>query len=61
MTIEEAAANIGRAVIYQPTPEDTETGVITTTSATFVFVRYGTDQHSKATSPHLLGLVVSSQ
>lgn len=29
MTLEEAGANIGRTVIYRPTPDNTEVGVIT--------------------------------
>ena len=56
MTLEEAAANVGQTVIYRPTPDYTEQGVITATTSRYVFVRYGTDQHSKATSADFLTL-----
>jgi hypothetical protein len=55
MTLEEANKNIDRKVIYTPFPEcdlkDKETGVITSTNESFVFVRYGSDINSKATRP----------
>lgn len=66
MTLEEAANNIGQAVIYTPynTAEawntNAERGVITSTNGTYAFVRYGADQHAKATSPHMLQLAVGT-
>ena len=57
MTLEEAAANIGQTVIYRPTPDQVEHGVITATTSRYVFVRYGTDQHAKATAADYLTLV----
>jgi hypothetical protein len=56
MTLEEAAANIGNTVIYRPTPNQVEQGVITATTHRYVFVRYGTDQHAKATAAAYLEL-----
>ena len=62
MTLEEAANNIGQAVIYTPynTAEAWNThaqrGVITSTNGTYAFVQYAGDQHPKATSPHMLQL-----
>jgi hypothetical protein len=49
-------SDIGRSVIYRPFghPEDFETGVITSWNENRVFVRYGNDQHSKATPDYLL-------
>lgn len=66
MTLEEAAANIGRTVIY--TPYDTantwndgaQQGVITSTNGTYAFVQYAGDQHAKATSPHMLQLAAGA-
>lgn len=62
MTLEEAANNIGRTVTYTPdryehAPDGIEHGVITATTGRYVFVRYGTDQHAKATAPSQLELV----
>lgn len=59
MTLEEAADHIGESVTYQPhdyehAPNGTETGVITAVTSRYVFVRYGDDQHSKATAAHQL-------
>lgn len=56
MTLEEAAALLGQSVTYTPydAPDRTETGVITAVTSRYVFVRYGTDQHSKATAAHQL-------
>lgn len=46
----------GRKVIYTPFPGCSfklrEEGVITSKNDLFVFVRYGKDQNSKATSPN---------
>lgn len=59
MTLEEAATNVGRTVVYHPddNPDRAETGVITATTSRYVFVRYGTDQHAKATAAAYLELV----
>lgn len=52
MTLDEAkAAPEGTAVIYAPQGGQPEQGWITGTSDTMVFVRYGSDSHSKATRP----------
>jgi hypothetical protein len=54
----EAAEAIDRKVVWCPrlgSPK--EEGVITSVNSTFVFVRYGSDQHSKATRPQELELV----
>ena len=48
--IEPTTADIGRAVLYGPKyGQPLEEGVITSFNNVFVFVRYGTDKHSKAT------------
>jgi hypothetical protein len=56
MTLEEAREGIGRKVIYEVTPWDggypaLDEGVITSVNDHYVFVRYGSDTHSKATYP----------
>ena len=51
MTLEEARKAIGWIVIYNPPDVRSERGVITSVSDTHVFVRYGSDGHSKATRP----------
>ena len=53
MTITTASAAIGRTVVYLPSRRfgPLESGVITSTNDTFVFVRYGANQTSKATRP----------
>jgi hypothetical protein len=59
MTLEEARAHTGRAVIYHPYAPDldpVEEGVITSVNDRYVFVRYGSDKGSKATAPELLTL-----
>lgn len=81
MTLAEAAAAVGRKVVYQPrhlrdpsrSPEaeaavqsvlaealpqefGREIGEITSVTSLFVFVRYGTETHSKATLPEDLDL-----
>lgn len=52
MTLDEARNSIGRAVVYLPygggRPEH---GIITEVRSRWVFVRYGTEQTSKATMP----------
>lgn len=50
MKLEEA--EVGRKVIYTPFPGgEVEEGIITSFNHKNIFVRYGNDQHSKATSP----------
>lgn len=58
MTLDRAARNIGHAVVYMPAGRRDliERGVITSVNRTFVFVRYGDDQTSKATPPERLFL-----
>ena len=56
MTLEEAAANIGRTVVYQPALGQRETGVITDVGTRWVWVRYGDRQGSQATDPGHLQL-----
>ena len=51
MTLDEARAAIGRAVVYYPTVGKNEDGVITSVNDTFVFVRYGAAKQSAATRP----------
>lgn len=47
-------AQAGSRVVYTPTKED---GVVTSINDKYVFVRYGGDTHSKATSPGDLELM----
>jgi len=61
MELIDAARNIGAVVVYRH-PGDSwvvaERGVITgVTPAGWVFVRYGTDAHAKATHPRDLAFV----
>lgn len=58
MTLEAAAAAIGHTVTYTPLddPHRAETGEIVAVSSRYVFVRYGGDRHSKATTPDRLEL-----
>lgn len=60
MTLEQAADNIGRAVVYHGFGP-VEEGVITSVNSTWVFVRYGADKHSKATMPQMLEFVGGSR
>lgn len=53
MTLDEARSRTGDAVTYRA-PGVTDYGVITSVNNRFVFVRYGADKHSKATSPTAL-------
>jgi hypothetical protein len=53
---EDAAQNIGRKVVYR-LGYRTEEGVITSVNSRYVFVRYGSDVHSKATLPQFLEFV----
>lgn len=55
MTLDEARACIGNAVVYRPHwIYPSEQGVVTSVGTIYVFVRYGTDVHSKATHPSQL-------
>lgn len=63
MTLGQARRNIGRTVIYARWDTWTRTyaagperGVITEVGAAYVFVRYGDELNSKATSPDDLTL-----
>jgi hypothetical protein len=59
MTLAQAAASIGRTVVYLPSnfPKGhLESGVITSVNDTYVFVRYGTNQTSSGTRPEHLEL-----
>jgi hypothetical protein len=48
MTLDEARRWLGHVVIYRPDREN-ERGIVTAVTDDFVFVKYGQDQHSKAT------------
>ena len=60
MTRDEAAAHIGSKVIYQPHGGPVEEGVITSVGSRYVFVRYGSDVGSKATSADALTLLAGA-
>jgi hypothetical protein len=55
MTLDEAREHIGNKVVYRaahvPVDAPGEEGVITSVNSSMVFVRYGSDAHSKATCP----------
>lgn len=51
MTIEEASKHVGDCVVYTDGCGLLEDGVITSVNHKNVFVRYGSDIGSKATSP----------
>jgi len=62
--IEPDERDIGRKVIYQREwmkPDDIEYGVITSFNDKYVFVKYGSDTHSKATRREDLGWVLGPQ
>lgn len=44
-------SDVGRPVIYTAGHGETETGVITSWNSVNIFVRYGAELHSKATTP----------
>ncbi len=48
--IEPTADDIGRKVVYERGDRPFDEGVITSFNEKYVFVRYGADTHSKATS-----------
>ena len=55
VSLTEAAENVGREVLYRPHEDATERGAIVSVSeAGWVFVRYGSDAHAKATYPSQL-------
>lgn len=58
ITHEDAADRIGSTVLYRPpgAPRTArpETGVVTSVTTDWIFVRYGADTHSKATSANCL-------
>lgn len=49
MTLAEAKSLIGEAVVYRPRGGPVEQGVVTSVGSSYVFVRYGGDETSKAT------------
>ena len=61
MTLIEASERVGQKVIYRAphvrSDQPGEEGVITSVSGQFVFVRYGSDTHSKATEAAMLTAV----
>jgi hypothetical protein len=58
VTIDEARAHIGDAVVYHPHGADPENGVIRHVSPNFVFVAYSGDLNgAKATSPEDITLI----
>lgn len=58
MTLHEAREHVGHKVIYSG-PYLAEEGVITSVNDHYVFVRYGSDVHSKATSAAELTLLAA--
>jgi hypothetical protein len=60
MTLDETRQHVGRRVTYRPwpsaAPELWERGTITSVGEVWCFVRYGADQHGKATNPNDLEL-----
>lgn len=60
MTIQQAKENIGHRVTYKSfegcSNDQIEFGVITSVNEKYVFVRYGSEIHSKATGPDQLTL-----
>lgn len=56
MTLDEAAQAIGRRVVFHRDHCDPEVGVITSTNARFVFVRYGHQVTGTPTDPEDLTL-----
>lgn len=56
MTIDEAADHLGATVIYLPNPGTVEHGGIESVKGSYVHVRYGSDDKTKATAPEFLEL-----
>jgi hypothetical protein len=59
MTLDECRAAIGRTVNYWPGFAKPERGVIAEVGSQYVFVRYGSDEHAKATMPETLSLTTA--
>jgi hypothetical protein len=59
VTLEEAAEHIGLAVVYTSGYKPPEDGVITSVSASLVFVIYGDQPHAKGTDPADLTLAAT--
>ena len=59
MNLIEARECVGSKVLYRPNHQKTggEEGVITSVGKVYVFVRYGDDSFSKATSASMLRLI----
>lgn len=59
MTLDEARTHIGHKVVYRPCNglDRDEIGVITSVGERYAFVRYGSDEHGKATYPAKLELL----
>ena len=63
MTLDEARAHVHDRVVYRPAgapgapPAEAMEGVITSVGPLWAFVRYGGDEHSKATDPGQLWLL----
>jgi hypothetical protein len=57
MTLDEAREHVGSKVLYTPSSDVVEEGVITEVRGEYVFVRYGGDYGSKATRPEDLRLL----
>ena len=53
MTLDEARAAVGLAVVYD-SGHGREQGIVTSVNDRWVFVRYGSDSTSKATAPKSL-------
>lgn len=61
MTLDEARQSIGQLVVYHPSADEpVEQGVVTSVNDYYVFVRYGSDVHSKATAPGWLAPLIST-
>lgn len=61
MTLDEARALIGNAVVYWPNRDlPPEQGIVTSVNDQYVFVRYDGDNASKATAAPMLSPLVPS-
>lgn len=56
MTIDEALAHEGEAVVYRAGTDLAEDGVITSVGVNYIMVRYAGDEHAKVTYPRDLTL-----
>jgi len=61
MTLDEARNKIGSKVVYRTAYGRTEEGVITSVNTSYVFVRYGSDYTSKATSADSIEMLALDQ